>query len=185
MENDKKLERLIAVIDIETTHFRSNYGVIVEVGACKLDTMTGSIEKLFSSRVNDKFDREKESDAWIFHNSTLTPQMIVDAPSLESKRSVLQEIFNKYPVTAYNKDFDIGWLKSRRFEFPRVYPDPMLIAKGILKIPHPHYVIKLPSVQECINYFKLGGIEEHRGYSDCVYEAKIIYELIKMKAYNL
>ena len=103
----------IAVIDIEATALTTE-GSIVEIGAVELDTEEQTITTLFDSIIRE--DKFRGEDAWIFINSTLTPQEVFDAPTLESKREQIQKILNEYPVTAFNKKFDFEYLRDRNFK---------------------------------------------------------------------
>ena len=111
------------------------------------------------------------------------------APSLESFREELQDIFNTYRITAFNISFDLGFLKARGFTFPNELPCIMLTATDICEIPYPsgRQGNKWPKVQEAWDYFfpKTNYIEKHTAADDAEHEANILYELIKLGEFPL
>jgi DNA polymerase III alpha subunit (gram-positive type) len=175
----------IFILDIETTATKSDAGHIIEIGGVLLNTDTGEIEEVFNSIIKEteKFDE----NAWIFDNSDLTPELIkTEGKPLEEIREPLQKLISKYPTTAYSRSFDIGWLKSRNFEFNIILEDPMLVATPILKIKKGSYSnYKWPKVQECLDYFKIHENEPHRAFEDAKLEARIVWELIKLKKFSV
>lgn len=75
----------IAVVDIESTRFLNNGGLIVEVGIVSLDLVTGVVKEEFNSLVReDSFSRKHTEGGygWIFKNSDLTFEAVDKAPSL-------------------------------------------------------------------------------------------------------
>lgn len=174
----------VAVLDIETTALKHHLGSIVEIGICLIDLESRDSEELFESVVNDNFDPERESHAWIFRNTDLTPDEVINAKKLDHYRVKLQKILNKYPVIAYNQRFDFGWLESRGFKIGKRYSDPMILCGDLIKIPHDYYGLKYPKVQEAMDYFNIRAVEEHRAFSDCLYEALIVAELYDRGLYH-
>lgn len=179
----------IAVVDIETTHLKSEYGTIVEMGICKLDLTDGSIQKLLDTVVREPdFNKDVDVNAWVFKNTSLTVEDVLSAPEWEFVKPKISHIFSIYPITAFNQQFDLMWLKDRRVKIERVVPDPMKEATNILQIPHPNPTLskyKLPSVSECWNYYfpNIYYQIKHRAYDDCLHEACIIYEMYRKKQY--
>ena len=180
----------IAVVDIETTHLESDYGTIVEVGICELNLEDGSIIKLLDTVVREPdFNAERDATAWVFINSNLTVQDILNAPEWIFIRPKITEIFKKYPVTAFNKQFDLTWLKDRGVEVFLEFPDPMVESTCIIQLPSSnpnHGMYKYPSVIECWNwYFPITPLEhKHRAYEDCVHEAQIVYKMFTLGHIN-
>jgi len=167
----------ILVIDIETGGLYHS-DPIFEIGAVVLDTITGSIKEEVDYIIQQEYFNE---NAWAFQHSSLTPEMVRNGIDIEDIRDKLQNLFNIYPVTAFNRKFDIGFLQSVGFRFPKLLPDPMIITTDILCIPsqwHPGEY-KWPSVQECLEYYKINDNEPHRAAADAKLEARIIWELIK------
>ncbi len=173
----------IAVVDIETTSKYSWMGTIVEIGICCLNLKNGNISKLLDTVVREPdFDEIKNTDAWIFKNSTLTVQEVLDAPEWKIIRPKINQIFDKFSVSAYNKQFDLTWLRERGIKIKSELPCPMIESTPFLKLPHPNpdYLdYKWPKVEECWNWYfpQIPYIEKHRAYDDCIHEAQIIYKM--------
>ena len=104
----------IAVVDIETSGFQNQGGLIVEVGIVGLDLMTGEITEEFGTVVRESSFDERHGQhpfGWIFGNSTLTLEEVLAAVSFDSVAPAIQQILNKYDgATAFNKSFDFGFL---------------------------------------------------------------------------
>lgn len=176
----------VAVLDIETTGRKPSNGTIVEIGVCLLDLSNGKVKKLFDSIVQepDLYTRHESSslkDSWVFNNSDLTLEAVKASPQLLSFKEELQNIFSTYWITAYNKDFDLGFLKSRGFSFPKQGPCPMKAATPLLKLNYSrrYHSYKWPTVEEAWDYFfpDKNYYEAHRAYDDAVHEAQIVYAL--------
>lgn len=177
-----KGEKLIVVVDIETTGLSPIYDSIVEVGLCFLDLNSGEIYPIFNvicQEENKKFDKY----SWVFQNSDLTLDEVIKAPYLDEFREGLQGIFDLgYPITAYNQEFDFGFLETRGFKIANKFWDPMIKLTLILRIPRYYGGYKWPSVQEAWRHFfgDDGYDEAHRALDDAMHEAKIIYETYKL-----
>lgn len=174
------MKNKIAIVDIETTGFLDNGGLILEVGIVELDLKTGETKMLYDELVREETYNHTHKTSWIFENSDLTHNEICCASPLDKAR--IQEIFNKYPVTAYNKKFDFDFLRSRGVNTIIELDCPMIILTDICKIPHPNgYGWKWPKVEESWDFLfgQTGYIEKHRGLDDAHHEAKIIHELHK------
>lgn len=179
----------ILIIDIETTDFLYQGGKIVEVGIVELDLSNGNKTILF-----DKVCREPEmvqstiEKAWIFSNSTLTVDEVLNAQLLQELKPEIQSIINNYPAgaTAFNNQFDFGFLEHRGFVFPKKLACPMKLSTNICQIPG-HRGYKWPKVEEAHKYFfgDVGYIEAHRGADDAFHEADIVYELYKRQVFTI
>lgn len=173
----------IAVIDIETTALKPTLGHIVEIGVVELDTTTGSMKMLFDKLIKESDNID--STAWIFGHSTLTANDVMShGVSIESVRAELQHIFDSYNCVAYNYRFDFDWLRNRNFKIEKVAQDPMFLMTEICKLPGKNG-FKWPTVQECLNYFKIRETEPHRAGGDVLLEARIIWEMIKSNQYPI
>ena len=141
----------IAIVDIETTDFLREGGLIVEVGIVSLDLKTGEVKKINDELVREIEFKEEHKRSWIFHNSDLTYEEVLTANPLNKNK--IQDIFNKYPTTAYNKKFDFDFLKDRGLKINEL-SCPMVVATDICKIPHANgYRNKWPKVQEAWDFF--------------------------------
>ena len=176
----------IAIIDLETTGFLNEGGLIVEVGIVELDLNTGEKKIIYDELVREPFYNEKHKDSWIFSNSNLKHEDIMNANPLNLRE--IQDILTIYPVTAYNKEFDLDFLRSRGLEIYSELSCPMRVATQICKIPHPTgYGYKWPKVQEAWEFLfgKTGYLEAHRGADDALHEAEIVYKLYKMGEFRV
>ncbi|THB76678.1 MAG: 3'-5' exonuclease, partial [Desulfobulbaceae bacterium] len=121
----------IAVVDIETTGFLRQKGLIVEVGIASLNFNNGEIRKEFNSLVREQHFNEAHTRppyGWIFENSTLRVEEVEQAPSMEALFDDIQRVLLSFNgVTAYNAAFDMPFLRARSFEFTP-YPCPMIAA---------------------------------------------------------
>jgi len=172
----------IAVVDIETTGFSHQEDSIVEIGICELDLNSGNYRELFNKRIRESHFSTQHRNAWIFKNSDLSYEDILNAKPLDVYKKKLQRIFNIYPATAFNKRFDLDYLKDRGFLINES-PCPMIIATDILKLPprKSGTLYKWPNVEETWEYLfpDKEYLEKHRSYDDAVHEALIIFELYK------
>jgi DNA polymerase-3 subunit epsilon len=180
----------IAVVDIETTGKTPHTGLIVEIGIVKLDLESGEINILFDKIIKEPGFGERQKKSWIFLNSDLCFNDVENASTLESQLSIVQEILNKYEITAFNKSFDIGFLKSRGFKIQREFPCIMETMTSICRIPLPWYdpnkPYKWPNAQEAWDFFFPNSdyIEKHRAADDAIHEAKILFEMIDRNLFS-
>jgi len=180
----------ILVIDIETTGFSHKDDCILELGVCSLDLTNGSIEDLFNATFKEKHLKKRHMKAWIFENSSMTHEEIRDSKDISEYAHKIQAIFDQYQgkVVAYNRPFDIDFLKSRGFKFGADCNDPMRDSTDYFKIPKARgHGYKWPKAEEAYNtlFPHKKMVEEHRGLADARMEAEIIYELIKRGVYKL
>lgn len=173
----------IAIIDIETTGFNPKTDYILEVGIVLLDTNSGEIEPLMNVvTFENGITVEILENCWIINNSSLTVNQVKYGVNFKRISKTIQSIVNKYPVTAFNRKFDIGFLEARGIECNNLYPCPMMEATNVLQLEGKNGSWKYPKVQEAYDYFfpDSGYIEEHRGFDDALHEAQIVYELYKL-----
>ena len=175
----------VAVLDVETTGLIPLYDLIVEIGIVELNLLTGETQVLFDSVVREPKFGEEHKNSWIFENSDLTFDEVKNAPSFDEIIPELQEIFNEYCVTAFNKSFDLGFLKARGINVPYELPCIMLAATNILKIPflRGKKEWKWPNCQEAWNFFFPNSyyIEKHRALDDALHEAMILFEIYRRR----
>ncbi|MEI6422696.1 MAG: exonuclease domain-containing protein, partial [Lentisphaerota bacterium] len=122
--NDKK----ILIIDIETTGFLKEGGSIVEIAAVELNLDNGLMYVVFDSICRESILNANHRNAWVFNNSDLTVEMVMEAPKFEEVSRMFQEVVMQYPFgsTSYNKIFDFTFLQDRGLKFPKILPCPML-----------------------------------------------------------
>lgn len=189
-------KKMLLVLDIETTNFFNKGGKIVEIGIVSLNLNTFEILPIFNKIVREKGFNIKDSQpphGWIFKNSTLTFEQCLNAELLGYHIFLLNMLFARYPVTAYNKKFDFEFFRSRDIQIPYECPDPMECATNYLKLPPTQKMkyagygdqFKWPSVQEAWDKLMSSSIKEpHRAGKDSLMEAAIISKLYKKGAYD-
>jgi len=177
----------IAVIDIETTDLKPEHGFIVEIGIVALTLGDGSCTPLFSSLIKEDGFDEHSRGAWIFRHSDIKFDDVLRAPSFNELKNEIQAILDQYFVTAYNKLFDFGFLRSRGLRITKELPDIMKAAQNACKILLRRGKYKLPNVQEAWNILHPNNkyIEAHRAIDDAVHEAQILYEMYRQNKYKI
>lgn len=173
----------INVADIETTGF-SKDDLIVEIGIAQLCLETGNVTTIYNELVKEESFGEKHRKAWIFQNSDLKFEDVMNAKPLDKER--LQYIFDLAPTTAYNKVFDMRFLLSRGFNILEL-DCPMLIATKVCKLIGKLGKPKWPTVEEAWKHFFPDEqyVEKHRGADDAIHEAKIVHALYKLKHFKV
>lgn len=163
----------ILVIDIETTGFNHKSDKILEIGIVKLDLKNGCIEPVYNELVCEDGFNFSHSESWIFKNSDLKYEDVLHAKKLDKKN--LQTILMAHPVTAWNSDFDFGFLEDRGFFFSKLQC-PMKKSTNFFELPGKFGGYKWPSVEEAWNILfpKAKYKEKHRGLDDALHEARII-----------
>jgi DNA polymerase-3 subunit epsilon len=183
----------IAIVDIETSGFQNKGGLIVEVGIVGLNLETGIVTNEFNAIVKEDSFGEKHSKSpygWVFQNSDLVYDDVLCANNLTSMLPEIQGIFNKYTLgaTAFNKQFDFGFLKSRGLRIKEL-PCIMLTAAPVVNLPpNPGFRdAKWPKVEEAWEYFfpDTKYIEAHRALDDAQHEALIAHELYKLGKFSV
>jgi len=176
----------ILVIDLETTGLYSSSDLIVEIGVALVDTETKAIALVFDNVVKDsRFNPDKHKNSWVFQNTTLKVEDVVKAKPLDSYIEELQNLFDQYPVTAYNKSFDLGFLRAVGF----VINDTkclMQTSKQYCLLKTAAGKVKTPKMEEIYNQFFMsegkGYKEQHRAAADAEDEARILLHLVELKS---
>lgn len=91
---------------------------------------------------------------------------------------LLYLLFEKYPITAYNKKFDLDYLRARGFTFKEL-ACPMVLSTDICGLRNKKGGKKPPKAKEAYEHFfpNTGYVETHRGADDSLHEAEIVFEL--------
>ena len=114
---------------------------IVEIAMVELDTETKEKRVMFSSVCHQPFqmvqlalyETSKKDillagdveDGWIVRNSTLTTEMIMSSPTVDSLKDEIQATLNRYTdISAYFATFDINALQNIGIEFSHEVYDP-------------------------------------------------------------
>lgn len=176
-------EKIIWIVDIETTWFFDQWWLIVEVGIASLNLDTWEVTWIYDSVVRENWFNSSHENSWIFDNSSLSFSEVSSAPSFQSQKSIIQSHIDLFAawITAYNKDFDFTFLRDRWIKISKELPCPMIVATPVLKLPSTGYGdYKRPKVEEAWD-FLVGTpyVEQHRWLDDAIHEARIVYELYK------
>ena len=183
----------IAIVDIETSGFQNQGGLIVEIGIVGLNLETGEVTNEFDAVVKESDFGERHTKTpygWIFKNSDLGYEDVLLANNLTQILSKIQTIFDKFSLgaTAFNKQFDFGFLKSRGLKI-RELPCIMLSAAPVVDLPpNPGFSdAKWPKVEEAWKYFFPNIVykERHRALDDARHEALIAYALYKLGKFRI
>lgn len=176
----------ILVVDIETTGFEVKNDAIVEIGIVLVDTTTKEFEVVFDEPIQHKgkFKLGRHRDSWIFQNTTLTVDDVINAKPLDFYHERIQNLFDTYQMTVYNKSFDVRFLTSAGFKLNHI-KCLMKTARKYSKYRFPNGKIKTPSVEEIYKQFFLTEsetyFEKHRAGSDAIDEAKILLHMVQLK----
>ena len=178
----------IVVIDLETTGTTPTTGKIVEVGIVLLDTLMETKTILMDYVVHEDGITEKEvRDSWIIKNSTLTVAQIQHSVNFRALIPTIRRICEKYPVTAFNKKFDLGFLNSRGINTPNEFECPMLKLTPIMKLRNARGGYKWPKAEEAYKYVTgdESYVEKHRALADAFDECYIVEYCIRNKIISL
>lgn len=180
----------ILILDIETTGFLQKGGKIVEIGIVELNLENGEKTILFDEVCHEiGITIEEVQNSWIVSNSDLNTKMIKYSGTLDSKQKRIQKILDDYPLgaTAFNNEFDFGFMEDRGFVFPKKLPCPMKISTNICKLPNARGGYKWPKVEEAHKHFfgDVGYVEKHRGADDAFHEADIVFKLYQDGVFKL
>ena len=132
----------VLVLDLESTGFKHDRDCVVEVGAVCVDTEKKTVETAIDTLVHEAhFDPLKVDNAWIFKNSTMSIDEILRAPGAEEVYPFVEECMKWADAyTAYNHQFDFGYLGSRgvSIDESKILRDPMHVLTPILALPGPY-----------------------------------------------
>lgn len=186
----------ILIVDIETSGLHWVNSIILEIGLVELDLETGDRKIVFDSTCHNKtgfLTKEHIEDSWVVKRGWMTVEEIRSSVDFRAIKEEVQNIINQYPlgVTAYNRNFDIGFLQHYGITFTKLIPCPMVLSTPIVKAQFNNKKqsrnYKWPNVEEAYNHFFPDNdyTEIHRGADDAFHEAQIVYELYKLKQFTV
>jgi len=170
----------IAVLDLESTGLKPDRDLIVEIGIIELNLTNGKTKILLDEVVLEpSFCSEIYGNSWIFQNSSLQVNDVLNGKDWNILKPIIQEILEKYPITGYNKNFGFSFLRHRKLKILRELQCPMICATNILKLPHNHYGYKYPKLEEAWAYYfpDIIYVESHRACNDAYHEALLIKKM--------
>jgi DNA polymerase III subunit epsilon len=180
----------ILIVDIETSGFMP-LGKILEIGAVSLNVETGEICQVFDSLCKPEGITVGEvMHSWIVENGYIDPAELKTSRPLKQVCAEFQATIDAgkwIGCTAYNRQFDFGFLEREGLRLPTPLPCPMLLATDVCKLPAVggRRGYKWPKVEEA--WATLIGteyVEKHRGCDDAMHEAQIVWKLIEMGVYK-
>jgi len=171
----------IGIIDPSKDNWHLDNCMICELGIAQLDTNTGSISTVF-----DKICQEEQGcspDSWVFTNTDLSYDDVIDSDYLISHKAAIQQIFDEGGyVTSWGHDFDLARLEHplRGFIIPNKFWDPLKTLTKYMKIQDAYGRDKWASVKEAFLFFNPGQIspQNHRAIDDAIMEAELLYQSI-------
>ncbi len=143
----------VCIVDIETSGFLDEGGAIVEIGMCLVNVSTGEISPLFQS-ICKELSKTIPCDAWIFQNSDLDYDLVLEAPLFQMLVPTIQHFLLKYTATAFNQEFEFGFLENRGIFIPYRTFDPMIELTSIMMLPpvRPDTQYKWPKQKKLISF---------------------------------
>lgn len=155
---NNKYPKDYTVIDLETTGFSPVYCKIIELSAIKV--RDDKIVETFSELINPN---EKVS-SFITNLTGISNEMLLDKRNIEVAINDYLDFIGDDILLGHNVNFDISFIKYKaNREFNNRYIDTMYISRRLYPYERHHRLIDL------IERFNLGGYQEHRGLSDCMY----------------
>lgn len=145
------------VVDLETTGFSPRTCQIIEVGALRVDMVTGAQES-FSSFVR--------CDTALPHVITrltgISSDMLEGAPECQEVVAELAGFIRGLPIVAYNAGFDMGFLRAAAPDVFETHPAVCALQAARRHLKLPDY--KLATVAR---YFGVSQMAAHRALDDC------------------
>ncbi len=171
-EKGQSFDETFVVFDLETTGFSSVKDKIIEIGAVKVKN--GKITDKFSTFVNPKIPIPFE----ITQLTSITDQMVLDAPDIESVLPEFLEFTGDAVLVAHNAGFDMGFLEQN-CRYQDIMPDftsvdTVAMARILLPTLSKH---TLDTVAKALN---ISLENHHRAVDDAGATAEIFVRFIEM-----
>ncbi len=168
----------MVVFDIETTGLSVEDCKIIEIGAVKIKN--GEILEEFNMFVNP----ECEIPANITELTSITNDMVADAPTIDIVLPKFFEFTGNKMLIAHNASFDTKFIRHAAKElgipFENPYSDTLAISR-FLNTDLPNH--KLDSIAK---YFKLEDFHHHRACDDAAILARIYFCMVeKMEKFDI
>jgi len=138
----------ILVIDIETTGLNFEKDLILEIGIVELDLDNGNIIELFNSLIKEPEFNQNHYSSWIFQEDYIKKEEYFSAPPIQDVFDEIQKILDNYYVTAFNKEFDLTFLRKKGFQISLEFPCIMKVSARVMKIPSIRNGYKWPKMQQ-------------------------------------
>lgn len=181
--------KAIIVIDIKITNYSSQNEKIIDIGIVKLDLNSGKITPAYKSLMREPladyshFQSKNESK-----KSDMSSDQLMNCPSLEDQRPIIQYLLDLYEATAYNKGSLFRFLKDRGFKIKEL-PCPMLLATRITNSESDLHsgTPQWQTLESVWRYFvgENDYIESYKAIDQASYVAQIVYELYKLNKFSV
>lgn len=148
------------VYDIETTGFSQTYDRIIEIAACKV--YQGGIIETFETFVNP----EMPISAKITSLTTITDEMVKDAPKIEEALPKFMEFCKDSILVAHNAKFDVGFIYANVKRLNLDYEVlPAIDTLNLFRAGY-HQEVKKFNLKVLAKYFKVKQEQHHRAIDD-------------------
>lgn len=172
-------EKEIIFADLETTGF-GPYDDITEIGAVRANVETGKVIDRFSTFVHLKI--HKKVPAKITELTTITTEMLVDAPSMEVALTAFHRYIGNSVLSFHNAAFDWRMLQTKYALLGKTLSNEVICSVKLFKYLHPGLPANLDAVCE---YYGKPIEGHHRAVVDCAWTAacycKMRRELLEMQ----
>jgi DNA polymerase-3 subunit epsilon len=163
------------VVDLETTGGAPGGGRIIEIGACRM--IGPRIEASYQTLVRPW----SEIPRFISAMTTITNEMVRDAPTIEEALPQLRRFLGDAVLVAHNAQFDSAFLD---FEFRRVFGiglrNPVLCTIRLARRLLPS--MRRRGLDAMAEHFGLSTVGRHRGWGDARMAAELLSIFIEMAA---
>lgn len=164
-------DKEFVVFDLETTGLDYLTCKVTEIGAVKIKN--GKISEIFSTFINPQIPISAE----ITKLTSITDEMVKDAPLLEDVIPDFFKFCNNTTLVAQNTSFDFSFIdyNSRKINyiFDNDKEDTIVIAKKYIK------GLKNYKLKTIAEYLKIPLINAHRAINDALCTAKVFLSLVE------
>lgn len=163
--NKKNYPKDYTVIDLETTGFSPDCCKILELSAIKV--RNDEIVDTYSELINP----HEKVHYFITNLTGINDEMLCDKLDINEVLPSYLDFIGDDILLGHNVTFDISFIRNNankylNREFNNRYFDTMYISRSVFKSERHHRLVDL--IERC----HLGGSQEHRGLSDCMYTYK-------------
>ncbi len=171
----------VLVVDVETTSTNPQRAHILEIGMALADLESGKVDEVGDSLVCPDCPEEEWVNCWFMEHSGLDPQAIRNAPKWEVIRPQVVSWCAVWPVTAFNRSYDVQVLYRHGVPTPMRAPCLMMACKDTLRLRGFYGDYKYPKFSEAWAYFfpDRPFEDKHRAGHDAVCEAELAVEMYR------
>lgn len=154
------------IADIETTGFSASYDSIIEI--CALKVENNVVVGEFSSLVKP----QKPISKFITNLTGITPEMVKDAPCVDSVLKDFCSFVQTNPIVGHNIKFDLSFINKKLNRIlPNDYADTLVFSRKVYKELSSH---KLTNIAQ---YLNIDTKNAHRALKDCYITYQIINDI--------